>query len=880
LPVPLLEDQPTADGNATQGLGMLRSAGSLSTMAGSDREMSVPDMRKLEEEALREERQKNLNQLDPRPDLPPTAEPKFAQGPVMEEGLLAEHSDGWMAVVYLWSSVLLTLVCVTTVPFTVDWASTNLVVGMIFCILSWFLLWNVTDLFISTIAYHVVRVIFDFAQTPRVDLLKGLPDERRTIIMFCLLSDNKDQSRETWENAYECYMNNIEPNANMSVALVSVSNKISVVETEVDVCAGLQQRFLLQLQPELDSYLAYVRSLGLPDDKWAPPQLEIAPDPSTMRVALSPGVARRYYFWSGLACKLAYGPQKVSFKNAKEAMRGELETMAKNILYLHRNCRVLKKPGQYQDAILLATKGDNKAYTYTDSRYGKLGRKPEASCFGFTGNMVKDKNQTEEDFQKAIRRLQKRGEVHIQRLKRSGETKPYRYSMVMDADTVSEWRSVLRLVEYAVANPSHGIFQCALSLDDSAPGQTWYMWAESLRQASNVNLPKAHWTIFQRHGFYGKGLFDNEMMIKSVIGGRPVKQEDGTYQALEALPVDIMSHDTFEAKILKPCFVSEVLLREEPAKNALSSFPQTTRWMVGEVRNASYPPGLFRVGITIAQRLYGLFNLNAPRPPFLRQHDIPVAWGTDYIAHISFRVMHAGPAIMLIILLKNYSAAVPGLLAFRNQFLSIPLTLFTLFSLFILPKGLLVLDMVPSLKLGKKHRDPSVMEEIIYEPSADNPDGKRRANEWDRMSGPSLFWHKIILSVMEAVLSALVFGPECLVGFHRSFLAYSAQITGKVAWRPQAAVDKEVEECTLAPDVTMTERFMYCLKNVWHIPALGAFIAVTTMLFGICEPFSIVLWVSWLLHPVITTWGCSPLPSPEDSSMVSMVRRVRQECNL
>jgi hypothetical protein len=148
------------------------------------------------------------------------------------------------------------------------------------------------------------------------------------------------------------------------------------------------------------------------------------------------------------------------------------------------------------------------------------------------------------------------------------------------------------------------------------------------------------------------------------------------------------------------------------------------------------------------------------------------------------------------------------------------------------------------------------------------------------MSGASLFWHKIFLSFLEAVLSALVFGPECLVGFHRAFLAYTAQITGKVAWRPQAAVDKEVEECTLAPDVTTFERFMYCMRNVWHIPALGAFIAITTMLFGICEPFSIVLWVSWLLHPVITTWGCSPLPSPEDSAMVGMVRRVRQECNL
>jgi hypothetical protein len=216
------------------------------------------------------------------------------------------------------------------------------------------------------------------------------------------------------------------------------------------------------------------------------------------------------------------------------------------------------------------------------------------------------------------------------------------------------------------------------------------------------------------------------------------------------------------------------------------------------------------------------------------------------------------------------------LLSFRNQFLSIPLTLFTLFSLFILPKGLLVLDMVPSLGLGQKKREPG----FLYESSADNPEGKRRTNEFERMSGASLFWHKIFLSFLEAVLSALVFGPECLVGFHRAFLSYTAQITGKVAWRPQAAVDKEVEECTLAPDVTLFERFMYCMREVWHIPALGMFIALTTMLFGICEPFSIVLWVSWLLHPVITTWGCCPLPSAEQSYMVSMVRRVRQECGM
>ena len=38
-------------------------------------------------------------------------------------------------------------------------------------------------------------------------------------------------------------------------------------------------------------------------------------------------------------------------------------------------------------------------------------------------------------------------EVHVKRMERAGQLQPYRYSMVMDSDTASEWRSILRLVE-------------------------------------------------------------------------------------------------------------------------------------------------------------------------------------------------------------------------------------------------------------------------------------------------------------------------------------------------------------------------------------------------------------------------------------------------
>jgi len=35
--------------------------------------------------------------------------------------------------------------------------------------------------------------------------------------------------------------------------------------------------------------------------------------------------------------------------------------------------------------------------------------------------------------------------------------------------------------------------------------------------------------------------------------------------------------------------------------------------------------------------------------------------------------------------------------------------------------------------------------------------------------------------------------------------------------------------------------------------------------------------VSWLLHPLVVTWGCSPCPGPEDSMWVRLVKDVNRE---
>jgi hypothetical protein len=771
------------------------------------------------------------------------------------DGALVEHEETMAARIYLWTSLLLTVLVTAAVPFMINWPISNMPVALLYCLVNWFLLWNVVDVFISSVAYHFVRIVYGFVELPRRDLVQGLPDSARTLIQFCLLSADVETSQATFENAYDCFMQNLDPNGNLACAVVSVSNKASIVTAEVETCHALQQRFLRETQAELDEFLELATDLP-----W--PILVQEQCPAEQRaLARNKGVIIRWYFYSGLAARV-HREKDASFSTAREPMRAILIELSKDILYLHRNCRVLKKPGQYQDGAILAYTGNNSAYTYTDDRYGKLGRKAGTHCFGYTGNLV---NDTEEDMSLVIQKLQKTGQRHVRRLERLGGSLPYRYSLVMDSDTASGWRSVLRLIEYAVENPEYGIFQSALSVDETLPGQTWYMWAELLRGASSLNLPKANFAIFRRHGFYGKGLIDNVLMIRSVIGRMPEKANpDGSYYAVEALPPDIMSHDTFEAKILRPCFISAVRFREEPAKNGLSFFPQTTRWMTGEVRNNSYPSGIFRAGIIFAQRLYALVHGDGPRPPFQRQEKVPVTWSSDYLAHVSFRIMHAGPAVMMLVLLRTYMPAL-GFIEFRNKALGLYLTMFTATALFVIPKGLLILDMIPSLELRKKEERPGV----LYTPAVDSPVPPPPK---EKVNGCTLFLRMIYLAAIELILSALIFGPECLLGLQRMFLAYFAQISGKVVWRPQAQVDREIEEHTMG--VSVFTRFRYVLTQTWHVPVVGLGIAASTTAIGVIDPLSIVLWASWVMHPIIVTWGCSPCPSDEKSFLVRHVKQT------
>ena len=58
--------------------------------------------------------------------------------------------------------------------------------------------------------------------------------------------------------------------------------------------------------------------------------------------------------------------------------------------------------------------------------------------------------------------------------------------------------------------------------------------------------------------------------------------------------------------------------------------------------------------------------------------------------------------------------------------------------------------------------------------------------------------------------------------------------------------------------------------------AAGFLVAGTSALLGIHDPLTVVLWVSWLIHPLITTWGCSEAAS-DRNWIVRWVKELRDE---
>lgn len=531
-----------------------------------------------------------------------------------------------------------------------------------------------------------------------------------------------------------------------------------------------------------------------------------------------------------------------------------------------------------------------------------MGRIAGSECFGFSGNVTddsKDKPSLKvETFAQAIASLEERGKDDVLRVAGCGidPKNRYFYTMVLDSDTICPPNSIRTLVETAEhpTNRCFGLINANLANDYGSDDKcTWHMWRNALMEVSTVNLQRGQFWIFNRVGFYGKGLIRNDTYISRLIGTPG--------NLIEALPVDILSHDTVEAKLLQPAVASGVTLYEDVARNPISQLSQSTRWMLGEVRNGCYhSDGFYTPLISFLSRMYVLLTKCERRDNiFIRWKDVPCSASAEYLSHTGFRLFHAGPSILLI----NMAISVLAQNKWGLELVTLPVVgqyvlLFTVLALFLIPKGFLILDKLPSMGLGRyllctrkaskigdgcfndedspaendeyggnarevliaRDSDHDLEDSELDDGSSDDAESvESEAEEQQKLNRCSVLLRQLVLALIEISFSLLLFSPELIIGVIRLFRGAWAQVTGTSSWQPQDAVEREVEESLSV---------WYVFKKTWIVFVCGILYLSYVISVKIHDPFVFLLIVSWILYPITTYVMCLPVPKSCKTSWI------------
>ncbi|KAK7498448.1 hypothetical protein BaRGS_00010402 [Batillaria attramentaria] len=365
---------------------------------------------------------------------------------------------------------------------------------------------------------------------------------------------------------------------------------------------------------------------------------------------------------------------------AREYLDGICDEFAREFMVVHRVSRVLRKCGQYQDLMLLS-EGDDEAYTYTDpEHYGKQARPYGQPLF-----------HDSEDVENIFNRR-------------------FDYTLVLDGDT-----------GVAAANPERGIIQPAIKLH-CADTDTMFMHLEAMRQAIYEPMTNALTAMLGQSSFFGKGLIKNRIYIDNVIGTRE--------NLIERVPVDVLSHDTFEAALLRPLYCGSVFLLEAPSYNYVTWNIRERRWNRGEVLLSMYfwKNLLGKPMRWIQSKLQGdKFNATKLRT------ESKLDFTTSYVAHSALRQMFMKP-LLLVYIIIHYNTY----LLYRWASIIVVMFLVLVF---------------PKFATCNRHN------------------------------------YKFVL--LETVASFLQFTPEAMVGCVRIVRAIQANLVVNAKWVPQRAVEEE-----------------------------------------------------------------------------------------
>ncbi|XP_077998857.1 uncharacterized protein LOC144451828 [Glandiceps talaboti] len=365
--------------------------------------------------------------------------------------------------------------------------------------------------------------------------------------------------------------------------------------------------------------------------------------------------------------------------------------IANEFMLIHRVSRVLRKCGQYQDLIQLSS-GDDKSYTYTDKEYyGKMARTPDEPLFHDCHDVT---NLVGRHFD---------------------------YTLVLDGDTGVAPGVAHELLAIAAGNPEKGLIQPAviMNVDD---GDTLFMHLEKIRQQLSARVGDSMNELFGQCGFFGKALIKNQIYLEQVIGKRG--------QPLEKVPVDVLSHDTFEAAILKPYYAGCTFLLEAPCYNYITWGIRERRWNKGEILLSMY---FWRTTIGRLMRWLQSIVQGSDFNATKVRTECEFDFVSKYIAHSAIRMMFMKPLLLLYAFLQINAHVI---------FPHLPLAII-MFLVLVFPKLAI------------------------------------------------LSFNNIHLVLLETFSSILQFTPEAIVGCVRLFQAIQANIWKHSKWIPQRAVEEE-----------------------------------------------------------------------------------------
>ena len=233
----------------------------------------------------------------------------------------------------------------------------------------------------------------------------------------------------------------------------------------------------------------------------------------------------------------------------KEKLNETCSQYAREFMIIHRKSRILRKCGQYQDLMLLSD-GHLTAYSYCDPEYyGRLARKRTDLMFEMSDDVMN---------------------IH---------QRAFDYTLVLDLDTGVPSGILRELLQIAAAFPHRGIIQPAIKLT-AEPNDTLFMHIETMRQDIYEPMTNAVNALLDHSAYFGKALIKNRLYIDNIIGTPE--------NLIERVPIDVLSHDTFEATLLNPFYASKVYLLEAPSLNYVTWNIRERRWNKGEIILALY----------------------------------------------------------------------------------------------------------------------------------------------------------------------------------------------------------------------------------------------------------------------------------------------------